>query len=307
MLIGHLTKNRLESQSFFGHHHPSIKPPSCHICHRPLFHLCSVTFPILDDVESNNNHARQISVFCCNSFSCSQHSSSWQAIRTQSTKSLSTVSTTQALSPEAEDNSLDFATGWDDVSFNDGFDCSGIASLINDTSFTPNIAQNKPSTSHISKVKACQCGNCFPYKALTFSDGLSLSEIDEDQEFQDLADEYESDKENNEEFGDEDYESDSSDILVQDYAYILKSNNNHAIQFSPFSISTSDYSPSKCCCGADRRFAFQVSPTVLSMLNVDANGHDPMMGGVDFGSVQVFECADSCAECVEEVFVSYFR
>ena len=48
-----------------------------------------------------------------------------------------------------------------------------------------------------------------------------------------------------------------------------------------------------CCerCGAPRKFEFQILPTIISQLGVDAESDYAL----DFGSVAVYTCSKSCA------------
>ena len=56
--------------------------------------------------------------------------------------------------------------------------------------------------------------------------------------------------------------------------------------------------PPPCACRAERRLEVQILPSVLYGLRVDEGG-----GGMDFSSLFVYSCADSCAGSNQECIV----
>eukprot|EP00578_Thalassiosira_sp_NH16_P005480 CAMPEP_0181134386 /NCGR_PEP_ID=MMETSP1071-20121207/32061_1 /TAXON_ID=35127 /ORGANISM="Thalassiosira sp., Strain NH16" /LENGTH=359 /DNA_ID=CAMNT_0023220903 /DNA_START=403 /DNA_END=1485 /DNA_ORIENTATION=- len=66
-----------------------------------------------------------------------------------------------------------------------------------------------------------------------------------------------------------------------------------------------------CCCGAERVFEFQILPSLLHVLDVDSytaakqRDEDDMMdlisaGGMNWGSIAVYSCSESCNKSQEE-------
>ena len=57
----------------------------------------------------------------------------------------------------------------------------------------------------------------------------------------------------------------------------------------------------RCACGAERVFELQLMPQLLSALDVDGDGGmGAGAGGMDFASVYVYSCAESCGKSDEE-------
>jgi len=88
-----------------------------------------------------------------------------------------------------------------------------------------------------------------------------------------------------------------------------KSNPKHG------SVSSTELVPTvpPCICGRQRVFEFQLLPSMLHVLEVDscspaASGTDNLMdltsiGGMNWGSIAVYSCPDSCDESREEVCI----
>ncbi|KAL7481340.1 hypothetical protein ACHAW6_007021 [Cyclotella cf. meneghiniana] len=78
------------------------------------------------------------------------------------------------------------------------------------------------------------------------------------------------------------------------------------------SVSSTDLMP-PCVCGCQRVFEFQLLPSILHILEVDfcspaASETDDLMdltsmGGMNWGSIAVYSCPDSCDESREEVCI----
>ena len=70
----------------------------------------------------------------------------------------------------------------------------------------------------------------------------------------------------------------------------------------------------KCPCGADRKFEFQLMPSILHLLNVEKFAPSPMSAtsdadskdtkinnhGMNWGVIVVYSCCNSCVESREE-------
>lgn len=81
------------------------------------------------------------------------------------------------------------------------------------------------------------------------------------------------------------------------------------------SVSSTELIPTvpSCVCGCQRVFEFQLLPSILHVLEVDscspaASETDNLMdltsmGGMNWGSIAVYSCPDSCDESREEVCI----
>ncbi|KAL0235902.1 hypothetical protein GEMRC1_002484 [Eukaryota sp. GEM-RC1] len=289
MLLGFFSKASTSSSDYIGHH-SSHSSPQCAVCNQPLFHLCTTS-----SSSTGRPSDRTLSVFCCNDFYCCKNPSSWLVVRRKHVSDSAHKSSSDTESEVDESGHID---NWDDVAFGEDsnpFDLN-LTELLGNFSPTPtepSSSSDQPLKPSEPSVPKCECSNCFPHKFLKFEQVVVNEDYyyDDDVTFEEISDDETYPE------GDEDYETDNSDDYFQEYCHFLRSQGHPILQFEPVfpskSLST-NYSPPPCNCGSSRKFAFQISPTLLSALDVDKNGRNKIMGGVDFSSVIVYECERNC-------------
>ncbi|KAL0228586.1 hypothetical protein RCL1_004729 [Eukaryota sp. TZLM3-RCL] len=293
MLFGYLSKSYSSHSCFCGHHvqHPAeeLHSHQCPSCSFPLIHMCTISFNN-EGFPSN----RCLAVFCCNTYRCSRHSDAIVVYRYQS-DIISNNSNDSNTEPVNDFSTINDVAGWDD----------SIKLSVKPT-------KSKTPSTTLSVPTSCNCGHCLPFVPLEFSEGYSLSDLEEEEREQGgssfIAQEYLED--DDEEFEAEMYETDDSDALAEGFSFLVQSNDFPVVQFTPVHVSRrvkqSAVVP-KCQCGGNRVFAFQINSSIISLLKFDRFSRDDVMGGVDFGCIQVYECEKQCEGVKKEVVVvQYF-
>ena len=95
-----------------------------------------------------------------------------------------------------------------------------------------------------------------------------------------------------------------------------KSNHKQKSKQKPQKVYSPLPNVPRCTCGAARVFEFTLLPSILHVLNVDSyatkeekkNGDDDMMdliseGGMNWGSIAVYSCSESCEQSREEFII----